>query len=505
MPVRDPIKVYDARWENGEFDSREVYRLFEAALIYGRSLGAENVTISRDARLGAATVMELAIQAAMDGGFRTFACVDPVSTPQSYYLAHRTTQRYGPTIGLSITASHNPGRDIGTKFTVPAVRAVGLDSGPEGGLSRVRQIYHGSERLSPSTGGSLHVVDVTSEYVEYSLHAAHTADGELSGLRVVFDAMNGSAGSEMFQALDRAGVEVHPMHLLPDGNFPLGAPNPTSHGKMDDAVGRAARLPSHAGAAPAVVIGVDGDGDRLVFGDSRGILSAGFSAVAILYGERLTGSGGHAVPVLFDPKVNPVALEMWGRFPIAPVLFRNGHSQIKDYMHRIGAHFAAEESGHYYHRLELGGVRINAENSIVTALRFLNALKSNETLLDEMWVGESKIFSTGELNYRLESDAAVEAAMMELVAACRAEGAASVTATTDGVELGGVQVSRGVDLTPGRVRLDRGWYSGYLRASTNERAVIRAFFTSGEEAIGRAVSLRAVETLEKRFGAIRIE
>ncbi|HUX12632.1 MAG TPA: hypothetical protein VMW87_06365 [Spirochaetia bacterium] len=505
MSARDPIKVYDARWENGEFDSKEVYRLFEAALIYGRSLGAKNVTITRDARLGAATVMELAMKAALDGGFRTFACVDPVSTPQSYYLAHRTTERYGATMGLSVTASHNPGRDIGAKFTVPAVRAVGLDCGPEGGLSRVRQIYHGSERLSPSRVGTLQVVDVTAEYVDYSLRVADVADGELSGMRVVLDAMNGAAGGEIYQALDRAGAVVQPMHLLPDGNFPRGAPNPTSQGKMDDAVAAAARFVPPGEASSPIVVGLDGDGDRLVFGDSRGILSAGFSAVAILCGERFTVTDGGSVPVLFDPKVNPVSLEMWGRFPVAPVLFRNGHSQIKEYMHQIGASFAAEESGHYYHRLDLGGLQINAENSIVTALRFLGAVKSNETLLDEMWAGESRIYSTGELNYRLESDEAVDAAMIALVAEYRADGATSTSATVDGIELGGTQVNRGVDLTPGRVGLHRGWYSGYLRASTNERAVIRAFFTSGEETVGRAVSMRAVETLEKRFGATRIE
>lgn len=503
MSERDPIKVYDARWEEGEFDRAEVRRLFEAALLYGRSLGVENVTITRDARLAGPQIMELAMEAAVDGGFRTFACLDPVSTPQSYYLAHRTTVRHGKTLGLSITASHNPGRYIGAKFTVPPVRAVGLDCGPDGGLARVREIYHGGERLSRQGPGGLHLVNVSEEYTEYSLRAAPVAEGELDGIAVVLEALNGAAGAEIYRALDRAGAAVTPLDLIPDGRFPLGAPNPTSRGKMDMAV-RAALQQAGGGAEP-LVVGVDGDGDRLVFGDRRGILSAGFASIAVLRNEPFPGSQGHAMPVLYDPKVSPVALELWGRYPVAPLLFRNGHSQIKDYMESSGARFAAEESGHYYHRLDLEGTEINAENSVVTSLRFLKGVHDRPELLDEMHEGESRVFSTGELNFKLDSEEAVHQALREVVDLFREEKTVIVTATEDGIDLGGTQISRGVDLRPGSIRLEPGWYSGYLRESTNEKAVLRAFFTAGDEAGGREVSSRATDLLRSRYGAEQIE
>ena len=80
--------------------------------------------------------------------------------------------------------------------------------------------------------------------------------------------------------------------------------------------------------------------------------------------------------VLYDPKVNPLALAEWGQLGVEPVLFRNGHSQIKDYMNRIGAGSGAEESGHYYHDLRYEGLKISGENSIVTILLFLKAVKA---------------------------------------------------------------------------------------------------------------------------------
>lgn len=98
----------------------------------------------------------------------------------------------------------------------------------------------------------------------------------LKGMKVVLDAYHGSAGPEIYRALELAGAQVHALRLIPDGTFPTGSPNPTSQGKMDGAVALCKKIKGD------VVIGVDGDGDRMVFGDKRGILTAGFVTVPVL-------------------------------------------------------------------------------------------------------------------------------------------------------------------------------------------------------------------------------
>ena len=55
--------------------------------------------------------------------------------------------RHPNTMGLMITASHNPAQYIGVKFTVPTVQAIGFDCGPLGGLAKVREIYHSPEQF----------------------------------------------------------------------------------------------------------------------------------------------------------------------------------------------------------------------------------------------------------------------------------------------------------------------------------------------------------------------
>lgn len=504
--LKDPIKVYDARWEVDEFDDAAVARLFEATVAYGREIGVDTVVLTRDARLGCARVLEIGVDTCLRLGMRVYVNPSPVSTPQGYFTTLWVTQQHPRTMGLGVTASHNPAQYIGVKFTVPTVAAIGEGCGPLGGLTRVRELYHAPTKHDDVPGGTLSMIDVGREYVEYSLKTAGVKAGELGGLVVVLDAFHGSCGPELHKALSLAGVRVLSRRLIPNGAFPTGSPNPTSQGKMNAAVELAARAGAHA------VIGVDGDGDRIVFGDRRGILTAGFAFVPILKsclaaeaGGSASGGGGGGRGALYDPKVSPLALAEWGRLGATPLLFRNGHSQIKDYMTQRSALAAAEESGHYYHRLTLNGLTVSGENSAVTVLLFLAALKKDPRLMQSLWSLQDRVFTTGEFNYQFPDDAARDAALAALVAHCVAGGARSTTATPDGIDLQGTCIEKGVHLTPGDVRLDEGWFSGYLRVATNEKGVVRSYFSAGDPAVGKALEAAARDLLGNRFGGRVVE
>jgi len=498
--VTDPIKVYDARWEVAQFDDSEVARLFEATLIYARLLDVDTITVTRDARLGCARVMEIGLEVALRLGFRVLLCADPISTPLAYFTTLKATLRHPNTMGLAITASHNPGSYVGIKFTVPPVRAIGLDCGPLGGLTRVREIYHSDQRATPVKGGELQVIDhPAEEYITFCLAQAGVEKGELEGLTVVLDAFNGSAGPEMHAALRRAGAQVRHRRLVPDGRFPTGSPNPTSRGKMDAALDLARACQADC------VVGVDGDGDRLVIGDSRGILSAGFVAIPVI-GELLERRPPAGTPVvLYDPKVNPLALLHWGGLNVLPVLFRNGHSQIKDYMHTRDALFAAEESGHYYHRLALGDRAMAAEASIITLMLFLSATKRRPGAMDELWERQGEVFSTGEFNYQFASDQARDEAIGAIVDRARVDGAEIRTATSEGIDLQGTVVYRGVSMRDDGVALENQWYSGYFRVATTERAVVRSYLSTADRAYAEELEGGVRELLGNQLGGVVVD
>lgn len=487
----DPIKVYDARWEVSEFDDAAIRRLFEATMLYGRELGADTLTLARDARLGAARVLEIAIETAMDHGMRVHLCPHPISTPQSYYLTACVTRKHPATMGLTITASHNPANYIGVKFVVPQMQAIGLDCGPQGGLTRVRHLYHRAT-ASRVPGGVLEIVEGRA-YMAFSMRQAGVRPGDLRGLRVVLDGFHGSAGSEVYTTLRRCGVEVIGRRLIPNGHFPTGSPNPTSRNKMDEAVACAAEHDCHA------VIGLDGDGDRIVFGDRRGILSAGFVAVPLL--SRLTEAHADRQPprVLYDPKVNPRALAEWASQRVQPMLFRNGHSQIKDYMRQINALAAAEESGHYYHRMAMNELTFYCENSLLTVLLFLSAIKADGRLLDELWRMQNEIAVTGEFNYQFSDDSTRDQALVAMTRHFVQAGAVSQTTAKDGMDLQGTLLTHGIDCQANSFALQPGWYSGYLRIATNEKGVVRSYFSASDSATCQRIEQEARTILETQF------
>lgn len=494
----DPIKVYDARWEVADFDDAAVTRLFEATYAYGRLLGVDTVTLTRDARWAAGHVLELATEAALRAGLRVYLRPEPISTPQGYYTALKVSQSHPQTMGLAITASHNPADYIGVKFTVPTAQAIGYDCGPLGGLLKVRELYHSPERFPPQAGGELHLLDLTAEYLDYSLAAAGIEPGSLRGLTVVLDTLNGSAGPELYRGLTAAGVKLHALRLVPDGQFPTGSPNPTSQGKLSTALALAAEVGAQ------VVLGVDGDGDRMVFGDARGILTAGFVFLPILQSAAV-GAPSDPPPVLYDPKVSPLALAEWGRLGVKPVLFRNGHSQIKDYLRRLDAPAAAEESGHYYHRLTLGDLTAYSENSLLTVLLFLRAVHDDPGLMDRLQGLQAQVFTTGEFNYQFVDDATRDHARAAVIDHFVASGAATVTHTPDGIDLQGTVLRQGVELEPGRVELSEGWYSGYLRVATNEKGVVRSYFSAGDGAVGRRVEQETRTILSEQFNGTVVD
>ena len=71
MSARDPIKVYDARWEvHRVHRCRGAPACSEATFAYARLLKVDTVTFARDARLAAGRVMDIGIDQAMKMGLR---------------------------------------------------------------------------------------------------------------------------------------------------------------------------------------------------------------------------------------------------------------------------------------------------------------------------------------------------------------------------------------------------------------------------------------------------
>jgi len=495
---KDPIQIYDARWETSEFSKKEVARLLESVYIYGALLGIDTVTIAKDARLAGSSVMEQAAELALESGLNVYLCTDQISTTQSYFMAFKVSIDHPKTMGLTITASHNPANYIGLKITVPGTQAIGLDCGPLGGFKKIREIYHSSKKMAVSDGGNLHIADFTEDYIKFSMETAGVKENMLNGLTVVLDSFHGAAGSVIHRSLKSAGVNILPLRIIPDGNFPTGAPNPVSRGKMDDAITHAKMI------SGSIVIGTDGDGDRIVFGDENGMLNAGFSSIPVL--DILTSlseyeeSGTKPLYTIFDPKVNPVALNEWKKLGIEPRLFRNGHSQIKEFMRDIDAIAAIEESGHFYHKLKLGNHVMYGENSLLSILLFLRAVYRDPSTMKKLWDLQRQVHSTGEFNYSFKNDEIRDSAMDEVISYFKGKEASIKSKSLEGIDLQGTAVYSGIDLNGKNQEITDNWYSGYFRSSTTEGSVFRSYLSSCNNRLLNIMENDIIEICEKHSG-----
>lgn len=498
--MRDPIKTYDARWEVSEFSDTEVRRLFDASLGYARLLGADTIVLTRDARLGCARVLEIGTEAAVSAGFRVLACFDAVSTPLSYFVAMQASADFPGTMGLSVTASHNPGHYIGIKYTAPGVESIGYDCGPLKGLTKVKELYHSASFISgKKEGGKLQIISNPAEdYIRYTMELANVRQGDLEGLKIVLDTFNGSAGPELYRALTKCGAVVHPLRLVPNGEFPTGSPNPTSAGKMDSAVALAKKINAD------IVIGIDGDGDRIVFGDQEGIFSAGFVMIPILK-TILGNTGTERQKILYDPKVNPLALAKWAETGAEPVLYRNGHSQIKGYMKETGAIGGAEESGHFYHRLPAGNLQVAGENSLYTILLFLQAVMQQKNILLQVREMQNKIFTSGEFNFHFPDNLVRDRALNRVISLFREGKATLATKSASGIDLEGTVIYKGVTASEGAISIDTDWYSAYIRTATNEKGIVRSYVSASNTEIGEKITSKIIAVLKDEFKGVETE
>ena len=365
----------------------------------------------------------------------------------------------------------------------------------------MKAVYHDSTYVqSYGGGGSLRIIEHPAEaYIRYTMKLAGVEPNSLQGLKLVLDTFNGSAGPELYQALTKCGVEVFPIRLLPNGDFPTGSPNPTSQNKMDQAILLAVQKNAN------LVLGIDGDGDRIVFGDQKGIFSAGFVMIPIL--KSILDKEPQTVrqKILYDPKVNPLALSKWAELNAEPLLFRNGHSQIKGHMKEIGALAGAEESGHFYHKLPIGDLQVSGENSLYTILLFLQAIHNQNEILNKVRSMQDQIYTSGEFNYYFPEEQTRDTALQAIIRYFETHKAELATQSEDGIELEGTVVYKGVHRINDVITLEKEWYSAYVRTATNEKGIIRSYISSSDSGYGNKIKSEIVQMLANEFGGVEVE
>ncbi|MGF1678064.1 MAG: phosphoglucosamine mutase [Candidatus Methylacidiphilales bacterium] len=333
-----------------------------ASLYPSLSLSAPTVVVGRDTR-DSGPVLEAAFcQGVLDGGG---SCLRIGILPTAA-ISLMTCHVQAP-IGAMISASHNPHHDNGIKF----FNSKGHKLTDEEEWAIEKSIDQQCRLALPHLedpallGHSTKALSIYSEHLRRCL----PAEVELSGIRLIVDVAHGAAYQSSPEILRNLGCEVIPLHDQPTGtniNHLAGSQHPESACQVV--------IKNNQGITGNSWIGLchDGDADRLLLIDEKGVPLDGDEMLAILADRMLRdGKLKHntlVVTVMSNLGLDELMSQRHGRLVRTPV----GDRHVMQALAEGGYSLGGEQSGHVvFPDLMPTG------DGLLTALQVLLALKTS--------------------------------------------------------------------------------------------------------------------------------
>ena len=382
MDLADIFMAYDVRGMVPDQLDDDAARRIGAA--FARFSGVERIVVGRDARTSSPVLAEAVIDGVTSQGVDVDD-VGMVATDMVYFASGALDEP-----GMMVTASHNPKGYNGIKMCGARALPVGVDTG----LAEIRRLAEAGPASLPQPG-SARKVDILDRYLEHLL--AIVGASEVPAIRVGVDGGNGVAGIAIPSLFERIPAHLVGLYLDPDGTFPNHHPDPLRPENLTDLQALVTDQSLDLGVA------FDGDADRAVFVDDRGVTLPG-STVTAMVAEWFLGRhpGSSIVHNLICSRAVPETVRAAGG---TPVRTRVGHSYIKAVMAESGAVFGGEHSGHYYYR-----DNFRADSGVLTMLVLLRLLGGDERL-SSMRRRFEPYAQSGEINMRVADQEAASAAV----------------------------------------------------------------------------------------------
>jgi phosphomannomutase / phosphoglucomutase len=280
------------------------------------------IAVGRDNRPHSDGLAEAVIRGIRAAGVHVADC-GVVPTPVLYYAA----ARFATDGGIQITGSHNPPEYNGFKLSIRGRSLYG---------AAIQELRERIEAARFASGdGREEPLDVLSVYLD-------DVGGRFSlerPVRMAVDCGNGTGSVIAIELLRRVGVDVIPLYCESDGTFPNHHPDPTVDENLADLIELVRREKADLGVA------FDGDADRIGAVDEEGRIIRG-DTLLLLYGLDALERLGAPQTLVFDVKCSQAVPEVFAAAGGTPLMWKTGHSLIKEKMKETGAPIAGELSGH---------------------------------------------------------------------------------------------------------------------------------------------------------------
>ena len=232
---------------------------------------------------------------------------------------------------VMITASHNPKEYNGFKFGTGYSETMLTED-----ILEFRDLVKSGKFVSRSPKGTYIQKDIKKDYIDDLKRRIDT----IRKFRIVVDACASTPGIYLPDIFREVGCDVIEQNTKPDGNFPVGTPDPTEREVQERLAKRV--VSEHAD----VGFSYDCDGDRIGIVDEKGNLIWNDTLVSLYAKDILEFLPGAKIVynTLCSKQVDDVIRASGG----IPVMWLTGHSFIKAKVRDEKAPFGGELSGHMY-------------------------------------------------------------------------------------------------------------------------------------------------------------
>ena len=315
-------------------------------------------------------------------GLRSTGCrvshIGTVPTPVTYWSEFELE-----TDGcIMITGSHNPAEYNGIKMTMGKAAIYG------DAILGLRDRIQAGDFVESGEGG-LETLNLLPRYVE-----------DISGrfslprpVKAVVDCGNGTGSVIAVELLEAVGVEVVPLYCESDGTFPNHHPDPTVDEYVVDLIDTVQKTGAEVG------IGFDGDADRLGAVDNEGNIIRG-DVLLLLFGLDILRRRGPGQKLVFDVKCSQVLPEEFEKAGGEAIMWKTGHSLMKEKMKETGAPLAGELSGHICFADEYLGF----DDALYDACRLIDMIARSDRTLAEMAGDLPRFVSTPEIRIEVSEE-----------------------------------------------------------------------------------------------------
>jgi len=425
------------------------------ALLIGKGVGTflqqrgrSRLTVGRDCRL----TSDLYTKKAIEGLLSTGCDVTDIGvcpTPVLYFSITHFDQQGG----VMVTASHNPPEYNGFKLCIGTDSIFGKD------IQKIFKII--SNASFSQSNGSLFAADAIKPYkafVEKNISIPRT-------LKVGLDAGNGTAGVVAVPVIKNLNCQVHDLYCDMDGTFPNHEADPTVASNLSDLIKLVREKSLDVGIA------YDGDGDRIGVVDDKGNIVYGDKLVIIFAREILSRKPG--ATIISDVKCSKTLFDDIEKHGGRAMMWKTGHSLIKQKMRLEKAELAGELSGHMFFNDRFLGF----DDAIYASCRLIEILSKTGKRISDLLSDVPQTYSTPEI--RVSCPDEKKFVVVEKV--------------TDFFR----QSHNIIDIDGVRVLFEDGW--GLIRASNTQPALVLRFEAMSEKRLEEIRELieSALEKIKK--------